>query len=383
MLKKILIVGLEPFLPVKSGSNKVIFEYCRLLKSLGCELHYCNTYNTTCDESFIRFMDGNVYVPNYVPTRIENLKRRLNNKISSITYRKKHKTDFNTVDELCPGYLSEYIRQLNNEHHFDICIVNYIIISKVLEDLDIKKRVLFTHDAFTYKKELLGLNDFWFNLEPNEEAKGIRRATDILSIQENEAVLFHYYNPRAHVYTVFSPFLANKLPISGNNNILLLSGNNKINQNGVDYFLKEVFPIILATNANAKLVVGGTICNYLKDRRLENIELLGYIDDPARFYTLGDVAINPIYQGTGLKIKTFEALSYGRVTVVHPHSAEGMYCPSESPLLVGNDKIEFAQHIIKVLSDRDYKERLSSQSIYYIEKMNNHITAEYKRLLDF
>ena len=41
-----------------------------------------------------------------------------------------------------------------------------------------------------------------------------------------------------------------------------------------------------------------------------NVIICGYIYDLSAFYRQGDVAINPVYLGTGIKIKTFEALSY-------------------------------------------------------------------------
>lgn len=57
----------------------------------------------------------------------------------------------------------------------------------------------------------------------------------------------------------------------------------------------------------------------------EGVKLIGYVDSPNVLYEQGDVAINPTYQGTGLKIKTFEAISYDKVTMVHPHSMKGVF----------------------------------------------------------
>ena len=41
------------------------------------------------------------------------------------------------------------------------------------------------------------------------------------------------------------------------------------------------------------------------------VKLMGKIDSPVEFYQQIDLAINPVEFGTGLKIKTCEALAYG------------------------------------------------------------------------
>ena len=382
MKKKILIVGSSPFVPVMNGSMKVIYEYCKLLKNLGNDVYYCNSYHIKYDNKFLDFMDGKVFSPElktetFVSRHIKQLKRRF-------VDHHKYKTKYNFIDDLFPNGLEEYVAELNCEHHFDMCIVNYIIMSKILDYIDCPRKVIFTHDTFTNKHEVLKVDTFWFSLTPDEEAKGIRRATDILSIQNNESVLYHYYNPMARIYTVYSPFPITKQEISGNNNILFISGNNQLNQNGIDYFLKHIFPIVIERNRDVKLIVGGNICEYLRSKKLsENIELLGLIEDESSFYSYGDIAINPIYQGTGLKVKTFEALAFGKVTIAHPHSTEGIFDPSNAPILVGHTAKEFAKHILMVLDDVSLRKQISDKSISYMQKMNNYIRMEYERLLDF
>lgn len=378
-MKKILVIGLEPFLPVKSGSRKVVFEYCKLLKSMGHELSFCNWWNTQFTQEFLDFFDNRVYAPKE--------RARKYNWINKIRLRliSKHKqrTGYNWVDDIFILELQDYVRELNAKFHYDICIVNYITLSKVLVGLDVERKVLFTHDCFTNKNEILNTDSDVFNLTPNEEAKGIRRATDILSIQDNESVLFHYYNPSARIYTVYSFFPTTNQQLTGNDNILLFSGNNELNRNGADFFLTEVFPLVLKQYPSAKLVVGGALCNYLKEKTLHNVEMLGFVQDPADFYKLGDIAINPIYQGTGLKIKTFEALSFGKSVVVHPHSIVGMYKPYQSPLLVGFTPQLFANHIVNLLSDKNKRQQLAKTSVEYIEEMNQYIIEQFKKLTNF
>ena len=96
---------------------------------------------------------------------------------------------------------------------------------------------------------------------------------------------------------------------------------------------------------------------------------------------MGDIAINPIYQGTGLKIKTFEALAYGKVTIVHPHSAEGIYQPQKAPVFIGHTPQEFAKHVVDALSDIKLRKLYSDKAVAYIQDLNLFIERQYHQIL--
>lgn len=370
-MKKILIVHSNPFFPLEKGSDKVIYEYCKLLKKKGCDLYYCSTGQCVISEDFSDFFDGNVFI-------FKKNKYSLKNIISKA---KKIVRGIKSPDDLYPIGLEKFVRQLNNTYSFDYCIINYIILSKLYLDCDIPRKVLFTHDVFTNKKEILGVDSFWLSLKPNQESSAIRRCTDIISIQENESVLFHYYNPHANIYTVFSPFKITYQNLTYNNNILFLSSNNQLNRNGIIWFIENVFPLVLKKISDAKLIVGGGICNSLSDYQSENIILEGYINNVADFYKFGDIVINPIYQGTGLKVKTFEALSFGKLVITHKHSVEGIFDRYSAPIFFADTAPKYAELLIKTLNSSDRK-TVSEKSIEYIDRLNCYVNSEYDNLLN-
>ena len=59
-MKRILIVHNEPFIPSLRGNTKAIWEYCNVLKKLGCELYYCVTSNCNLSQEFIDYFEGRV-----------------------------------------------------------------------------------------------------------------------------------------------------------------------------------------------------------------------------------------------------------------------------------------------------------------------------------
>ncbi len=371
--KKILIIHSSPFFPVSTGSNKVIYEYCNLLKRLGCELHYCSYGSNEFSSDFLDFFSGRVYY--FKKSFLDKL--FIKNIIRKIRYKFFNKRK---VDDLYPYGLERFVNLIDAQFHFDMCIINYIIISKLFDYISIPRKIIYTHDAFTNKLEWLGVSDFWFSLSPSQEAKGIRRCTDVISIQQNESVLFKYYNPTAHVYTVYSPFKISEQEITGNKNILFIAGNNLLNFNGIRNFLENIYPSVLASEPNTKLYIGGSICNSLKSYESTNVILLGKIEEIDNFYAIGDIVINPVYQGTGLKVKTFEALSFGKIVVAHKHSSDGIFAPLSSPILFANNNSEFICLLLEVLTKKNRND-IRIKGIEYIALLNDYIEKEYESLL--
>lgn len=376
--KKILIISNTPFLPTKNGADKAIYEYCNILKNLGCELYYCCYTNQSISEQMKRYFNGNVF--NFEKSKIRDLLPKRIISRFRLKFCKRHH-----IDDQYPWGIERFVRKLNNIYHFDICIINYITLSRVFKYISIPYKIIFTHDVFSNKLQILGTDHFWFNLSPNEEAKGLERCTDIIAIQENEAIFFHYLAPKKNIYTVYSSFPIVPQTLSYNNNILFIAGNNKLNYNGIKVFLDEIFPKIKEEIPSVKLLIGGSICDALtgKYSQSKEIELLGRIENIDDFYKKGDIAINPIYQGTGLKIKTFEALSYGKITIVHHHSAEGIFKSQDAPLLIAETAKQFSELVISALKDYNLRKIYSESSLKYINELNRYVIEQYKKILKY
>lgn len=371
---KILVVSFTQVPPIESGSQKCIFEYCELLKSLGFDVHflYIKGFRSKIDKQLKTYWGDKLHI--YSKKIIDIPSQMLLRLKSNIC-------TYNHVDDFYPVGLTNFVKKLHHKQHFNAIIVNYVILTKLFKsDLSCKK-ILFAHDCMSFKKIRLNLNKFWIDLTPNEEAKGIQRSDVILAIQEKEACYFSCLHPKGEIYTVYSPFSIHQQCLKQNNNILFFSGKSVLNVNGINYFISEILPIVQKIIPDVQLLIAGSICGLLKHNGNSSIKMIGTVDNVDDFYARGDIAINPIYQGTGLKIKTFEALSYGKVVIVHPHSAEGIFRPHNAPILVGNTPQEFANHLINILSNYELRQHYSYKAIDYIHSLNQYIIQQYRQIL--
>jgi hypothetical protein len=378
MKTKILVVSQTPTHPTIAGNRRCQLDYTCILKELGYEvwfLYIQNDFGTENDylktkeywgDTFLYFKNNNFY----------KWRRLVINK-----YRKVFCNYYFKVDDYYVWGLRVYINKLNKKLKFHSIIINYVWLSRCFNKLDISNKILFTHDCFVHKSLKVGINVF--SMKPTEESNGLQRCPKILAIQDNESVLFKYLAPKSMVYTVYSPFTFNDIPITENKNLLLISGPNEFNLRGTIWFIKKVMPLIMENNPSIKLIIGGSICEKLKDVNIStNVRLLGIIEDVSLFYSLGNIAINPIFQGTGLKIKTFEALSYGRTTVVHPHSTEGLFNRDNAPLFIAKNEFDFCDFIVKHIDKITFFNQNKEKAREYINNLNEHIKKEFTNCIE-
>lgn len=381
---KILIVSKCPTHPTDAGNKKAVLAQIEVLKSLGNEVHFIYVEEMPLRMEKQPFVEYRVQTSRYwgdyfylfTVGKWDKLRMNVVSNLKRILFR-----DYHNVDETYPHGLSAYVRRLQNEQHFDICIVNYIWLSKLLVEVKFPKTAIHTHDALAYKDLKVGAK--CRTMTAHQEAKGLQRSENLFALQDNEASYFGILAPLSKVYTIYSKYDYQPQLMTGNHHLLFMSGSNAYNQNGIRWFVKEVFPLIRQRFSDAKLLIGGSICKEIKGLDgMEGVELFGFIENPADFYAKGDVVINPVYQGTGLKIKTFEAISYDKVTMVHPHSMEGVFRGGTAPLFVSEKPEEWVTFLEQTWGNADAITKVKQQNKAYLNSMNEFVTNEYKRFLN-
>ena len=379
---KILIVSDEITHPTTAGNRQWILAQSVLLMELGHEVHFLYIKKTSLkskhrvDESDAKkFWAERFHV---IDTgRIGGARYAF-----FLQLRRRFFKGYFKCDDMYVPKLTKTVELLNEKYCFDAIFVNYYWLSKLFLKTKIPLKILCTHDCFSFK-DFKGGKNAWMCTSANEEAKALQRCDVILGLQQDESTYFSYLAPLSKVYTVYCPYKYHGQPVAGNHNILFLSGPNKYNIEGLNWFVDDVLPLIIERFPDARLVVGGGICKELaclKGR--PDVELLGYVDNPYEFWARGDVAINPTFRGTGLKIKTFEAISFDKVTMVHPHSANGIFKCDSAPLFASGIPRNWAEYIGKVWDSCGEIESVKSKNCQYIEELNEYIKEQLRKILN-
>jgi hypothetical protein len=133
--------------------------------------------------------------------------------------------------------------------------------------------------------------------------------------------------------------------------VLLIASDNPLNVKGLADFLRFAWPIIRRDVPGAELrVVGGVGAQMELDD--PTVRFMGRIDDLDVAYAEARVVINPAIAGTGLKIKTVEAIFHLRPIVCWPSGVDGIEPDLQALCRIAKDWQSFSRHVID-LCNRD------------------------------
>lgn len=375
-MKKILILSDIPSHPCLGGNQQCIMQYVEDLRTLGFDVYFMLVKTYGMPLEYIpptkEYWGGHYfeYDTPWLQVQYQRVVRRLcQDSYPAI------------LDFMYPWGMNRFINKLHKQYDFSGIIVNYIWMSRAAY-CNIPTKALYTHDVFSDRRKKIP-QQYWYSFSEKQEAKALKRFDHVLAIQDEEHKFFQQLAPETHVVSVYSSFNFVNQPITGNKKILFFSGGSQLNLNGITRFLGEVFPKVVAQDTEIKLLIGGGICKELKDVDLHpNVQLLGRFDNPDDFYELGDICINPVFEGSGLKIKTFEAIAHGKLAIVDPHDAIGIFNPTEAPLVIAKNAESFANSILNNITNVEVLNGNKSKCAKYISSLNDYILRQYKEIFE-
>ncbi len=305
--------------------------------------------------------------------------------------RKGKQTEASADGDSCTRTLDDYRWPHAPEQFRKICastkphaiIIEYIVwgyLADAVPELVKTKKVIDTHDVLHLRAEQFREREkpHWIAVTRKEEADVLRKFDLILAIQEDEARALMEMVPDSEVMVVgHSPEAANisaSTTCSGATRsddtirIGFAGSPNHANVDGITWFLEHCWSALRSHSpAPLELVIAGTrdeeLPGDLDDETSSGVRWLGPIDSMSNFYSHVDFVINPVRFGTGLKIKTVEALCHGKPIVVHPHSAGGLDPESRSAALIAGEPEEFVAECLRLINSADLRAELSQRGL--------------------
>jgi hypothetical protein len=239
------------------------------------------------------------------------------------------------LDDWCDTSVVEHVAALQRRWRYDAVLVNYVWMSRVLEAVPDACRIIDTHDLFADRHlvaRAAGIDPSWFFTTVAEEGRGLARADLVLAIQEEEAETLRQRSP-APVTTVGHMPPLRFLDAAPAHRVRAPFGYfgsanpwNVASVRALDTALAEA---IGQEEAGLPWLLAGRILQR-RDLSLATTPLLlPQVPDPADFYEAVACVLNPMVPGTGLKIKTVEALAHGKPVLGTRHAFSGL--PAEHP----------------------------------------------------
>jgi glycosyltransferase involved in cell wall biosynthesis len=322
--RKALILSPVASHPQDFGNRRRVYQTCNFLREQGYEIHFL-LYPMEPDwqarvQEAAREMreewDSFQVIPSSRPFPLQS---------PAIA-------EHHTIDEWWDPTIGTHLSWLFAREHFDVFVINYVFMSKAFEYAGNRTvKVLETHDRFAGRLELLRkLNariESFYTTE-SEEKIALDRSDIVIAIKESEAEFYGGLTDREVISVPFwldqdmRPSVAARGDGETPLRVGFIGALNVVNVANMRDFLVEFEGNPEIAAAPVVLDVAGDVCHQLESKHLQ-VNLLGRVESLEEFYDSLDVVVVPMILSTGLKIKTGEALAFGKAVVAMSDPFDG------------------------------------------------------------
>jgi glycosyltransferase involved in cell wall biosynthesis len=141
------------------------------------------------------------------------------------------------------------------------------------------------------------------------------------------------------------------------------------NQVALDWFTREVLPLVLEKLPDARLLVAGSDPppRHAFNDPANAIDLLGFVDDIQPLFSSCAAFICPIRSGSGVRVKLLEAFASGIPVVSTTLGAEGLARRDGDFCALADEPRAFADTVIRLLEDPVYAAALAARARQEVE----------------
>ncbi|MFS1702782.1 glycosyltransferase [Alteromonas sp. AMM-1] len=379
--------------PSPAGNAERVRQVHACLERLGYEVHFVLCPIQAMSPQFNEEAMTQVFGSRF--HQLDNQPRPLQEKLIQFKrryYHRIHKTGWLYDFMFADGYVSKQscdaFSHLVNRIEPDLIVLIYGFMSPLVKHISANcKVVIDAQDKFSYRNRGIraaGSEGYWLSLLPYQERYLLSQSDVVLGIQEQESGYFKRLLKGKNTEVVTLDLIVapdqpetrpNISPVIG-----FLASGNQHNVNGINRFLDKVWPIITEACPDATLLIAGSVTKHLTTHT-PNVELLGWVENLADFYSRCRLIVNPCETGSGLKIKTIEAVSFGIPVVSTPCGVAGVEFLLPTAHIIPLTNKQFSAQCIHLLSDIESAQNTAELSLKRMQKRAEFNLALLKNLI--
>ncbi len=248
----------------------------------------------------------------------------------------------------------------------DIFLANYYWLTPLFPKNREIRRAVITHDVFHQRDRDMRAANVGVNcakISAGREAQFLAKSDLIIAITDDDAATFRALLPNREI--ILAPKsaavdTAREITSGIEGRCLFVGGESLPNVDGIEWFLREVWPQIHTVNPAAHLHVCGKVCTKLKSAPA-GVTLRGLVDDLTAEYEQAAAVIVPLRAGSGMKIKLVEALVHGRACVSTSVGLQGLsFLAHERDVWRADEPEAFANGVLTVLREPALRQQLQA-----------------------
>ena len=133
------------------------------------------------------------------------------------------------------------------------------------------------------------------------------------------------------------------------------------NREGVQHFVKSIWPRVLVRYPHVKFTIVGRNppASILDLERNPGVSVTGTVSDTRPYINSASISVVPLYSGGGTRLKIFEAMAMKSPVVSTTIGAEGLEVTDGEHLLIRDTEERIAEAVCDLITDSALRERLS------------------------
>ncbi len=152
------------------------------------------------------------------------------------------------------------------------------------------------------------------------------------------------------------------------------------NQDSVEYFVKEILPLIKTSHADVRTVLVGRNPppRIVELGKHDGVTVTGTVDDVRPYIEQADVYIVPLRIGGGSRLKILEAMAMSKAVVSTSVGAEGLDVTDGLDILIADTPEQFSAKVEQLLNDKELAATLGSNGRKLVERRYGWPALAYK-----
>ena len=380
-MKKILFATVVPFWNRETGAQQRIFSMVKVLESHGRQVRvffpaHVDAYDRRIAEQLD--LDISFQRSDQPAATGQSLTQKIKWQLDAVKHAVGQAVNFDQLDteKNQPLTLSDFrwpwaeaaFQNEVIEFAPDAIISEYVTMAYLVESLPVGIRseihcLVDTHDLLSRRQQQFADHDrpHWIDISVEEEAAALNIFDTVIAIQEDEAAEFKRMASQSTVIVVGHQTIAADAidfkteHVSEILTLGYLGSKNASNVDAINQFLDVVWRNF-QNDPRVRLVLAGDASGeVLPSLRFKNLQLLGRVGDVRDFYREVDAVVNPVGYGTGLKIKSVEAIAFGKPLLC---TAAGWTGRRDEATIVVNQLPEMTHEIEHWLENHESFERI-------------------------
>ena len=138
------------------------------------------------------------------------------------------------------------------------------------------------------------------------------------------------------------------------------------NQEGVIWFLKKVWPLVVSQRPDLKFYLAGRrMPDYFHQYAGKQVVVMGEVDKTVDFLLSKNIMVVPLLSGGGMRVKIIEGMALSKTIVSTTIGAEGIGCINREHIYLADTPEEMARWIIYCIDNPDASRKTGQQAHHF------------------